>query len=184
MWGEGDDMGLFAYRLFGAATLDRGVYEGIEADRGAAGQAFAAVVLASAAAGFGAGDIFGSRAATFLIATILAVITWMTWAMLILQIGTHVLPSAETRTTFGELLRTTGFASAPGLLLVFAVLPQVRAGIFLGIGLWMFAAMVVGVRHALDYDRTSRALAVCGLAALLSFGVAFGGSLLFAPSVS
>ena len=177
-------MGLFVYRLLGAATLDRGIYEGIEADRRAAGQALAAVVLASAAAGFGAGDVFGSRPATFLIATILAVITWLTWAMLILQIGTHVLPGPDTSTSFGELLRTTGFAAAPGLFLVFAVVPQMRGAIFLAIGLWMFAAMVVGVRHALDYAHTSRALAVCGLAAILSFGLAFVTSLLFAPTVS
>ena len=44
-------MGLFAYRLLGAAMMDVGMYESIEADRRTTMQALATVVLASLAAG-------------------------------------------------------------------------------------------------------------------------------------
>jgi hypothetical protein len=58
-----------------------------------------------------------------------------------------------------------------------------RAIVFTLVGIWMLAAMVVAVKHALDYRRTARALAVCVLAAAVSFGLAFGVSTLFARQV-
>jgi hypothetical protein len=48
----------------------------------------------------------------------------------------------------------------------------------------MFAAMVIGVRHALDYQNTGRALAVCGIAASLSLLLAIIAGVLFARTVS
>jgi hypothetical protein len=177
-------MGLFAYRLLGAAMLDAGMYESIEADRRTTNQALAAVLMASLAAGIGAGDWLGTRASTVVLVAALAVITWSAWAMLIFQIGTRMLPTPETRADWGQLLRTTGFAAAPGLLLIFGLVPQARTLIFAVTGLWMFVAMVFGVRHALDYRSTGRALAVCGLAALLVLAVATGLSMLFVRPVS
>lgn len=177
-------MGMFAYRLLGAAMLDAGMYEGIEADRRTTNQALAAVLLTSLAAGIGAGEWLGTRVATMAAVAALAVITWSAWAMLIFQIGTRILPVAETRADWGQLLRTTGFAAAPGLLLVFGLVPQARTAIFAVTGLWMFVAMVFGVRHALDYRSTSRALVVCAMAALLVLAVATGLSMLLVRPVS
>ena len=176
-------MGLFAYRLLGAAIMDAGMYEGIEADRRTTMQAMAAVMLASLAAGVGAGDWLGTRVETLVAVTALAVVTWSAWAMLVFQIGTRVMPDSETQADWGQLLRTTGFASAPGLLLVFGLIPNGRTAVFAVIGLWMFAAMVFGVKHALDYRHALRALAVCGIAAALSIALAFGMSSLFASRV-
>jgi hypothetical protein len=176
-------MGLFAYRLMGAAMLDAGMYEGIEADRQTTTQALGAVVLASLAAGIGAGEWLGGRAMTLAAVAALAVITWSAWAMLVFQIGTRLLPDTDTRADWGQLLRTTGFATAPGLLLVFGLIPNGRALVFALVGIWTFLAMVFGVKHALDYRHGWRALAVCGVAAALSFGLAFGLSSLFATRV-
>jgi hypothetical protein len=176
-------MGLFAYRLLGAATLDAGMYESIEADRQTTMQALSAVVLASLAAGIGAGDWLGTRVATLAAVTALGIITWSAWAMLVFQLGTRVIPDADTRADWGQLLRTTGFAAAPGLLLVFGLIPRGRATVFAIVGGWMFAAMVCGVKHALDYRTAGRALAVCFLAAAMSMGLAFGVSSLFASRV-
>ncbi|MGQ0735465.1 MAG: hypothetical protein ACT4QD_17650 [Acidobacteriota bacterium] len=61
----------------------------------------------------------------------------------------------------------TGFAAAPGLLQVFAAFPMMTTPVLALCWAWMPAAMVTGVRHALDDEHTSRALAVCGVAALL-----------------
>lgn len=176
-------MGLFAYRLLGAAMLDAGMYEGIEADRRTTMQALTAVMLASLAAGVGAGDWLGTRLATLAAVTALAVVTWSAWAMLVFQLGTRVMPEADTQADWGQLLRTTGFASAPGLLLVFGLIPHGRAAVFVAVGVWMFAAMVFGVKHALDYRHGGRALAVCALAAAVSLALAFGMSTLFASRV-
>jgi hypothetical protein len=176
-------MGLFAYRLLGAAMMDAGMYEGIEADRKTTMQALSAVVLASLAAGIGSGDWMGTRLATLAAVSALAIITWSAWAMLVFQLGTRVLPDADTQADWGQLLRTTGFAAAPGLLLVFGLLRSGRAVVFAMVGLWMLAAMVVAVKHALDYRHVSRAVAVCVLAAAVSLGLAFAVSSLFAPQL-
>jgi hypothetical protein len=176
-------MGLFAYRLLGAAMLDAGMYEGIEADNKTTTQALITVVLASLAAGVGAGEWLGTRVITLAVVTALAVITWAAWAMLTFQIGTRLLPEPETRADWGQLLRTTGFAAAPGLLLVFGLIPNGRVVVFGVVGAWMFAAMVVGVKHALDYRDGGRAIGVCFVAAAASLGLAFAMSAVVAPAV-
>lgn len=177
-------MTLYLYRLMGAAMLDRGVYEGIEADSGATRQAGLTVVLASLAAGFGAGGAWAPELLNFVALSAIALVGWFAWAMMTFQIGTLVLPGRHTSSSFGELLRTVGFATAPGLLQVFAVLPGMAAPVFAVTTIWMFAAMVVGVRHALDYPRTGRALAVCGLAAGLAVSMALVIGLLFGPALA
>lgn len=177
-------MPLFFYRLMGAAALDRSMYEGIEADRSITGQAAAAVLLSSLAAGFGAGGWFSGDLRMFAAVSAIALTTWVAWAVLMHQVGTRILPEPQTRATLGELLRTTGFAASPGLLQVFAVFPVVTLPVFIASAIWMFAAMVIGVRHALDYSSTWRALAVCGIASVLSLAVAVVLAVIFGRTVS
>lgn len=164
--------------------LDHSMYEGIEADRSITGQAALVVLLSSLAAGLGAGGWFTGDVRMMLTMSVIALIAWIAWAVMIHQIGTHVLPSPETRATLGELLRTVGFAAAPGLILIFAIFPVVTVPVFVVGVAWMFAAMVIGVRHALDYRSTGRALAVCGLAFLLAVIVAFVMGVFLGPTVS
>ena len=173
-------MGLFLYRLMGAAALDGGCFESVENSPRVTRQAAAAVLLSSVAAGVGAGGI---DPVTFVLTSSVALVTWVAWAMLACQIGTRLLPGPETSATLGQLLRTTGFAAAPGLLQVFALLPAMAVPVFSVTTAWMFAAMVVGVRHALDYRSTRQALAVCGLAAGLCVSMAVVAGLLFGPAL-
>ncbi len=177
-------MTFFFYRVMGAAMLDGGSFESVEATPRVTWQAAAIVLLSSMAAGVGAGGLYGLHPATFASVSSLALVTWVAWAMLVFQIGTRVLPGPETRATLGQLLRTTGFAAAPGLLQVFALLPGMAIPVFAVTTAWMFAAMVVGVRHALDYQTMSEALVVCGAAAGLSVSLAVIASLLFSPALS
>jgi len=157
-------MGAFAYRLMGAAVLDASTYEILEADRQATRQAFVVVVLSSLAAGFGAGGWNGPSVTTLLAVTIVALISWMAWVSLILEIGGRFLGEPRTQVNTVQLLRTVGFAASPGLLQVFALFPSLTLPVFVGTWIWMLAAMVVAVRQALDYSSTLRALVVCALA--------------------
>jgi energy-converting hydrogenase Eha subunit B len=175
---------LFLYRLMGAAVLDASMYEGIEADRRASGQAAATVLLASVAAGVGAAGPHGWQVSRIAGVAILALVAWVAWATLMFYIGTRLLPEPQTSTTLGELLRTTGFAAAPGLLQAFAAFPGMVAPVFVVTWLWVIAAMIVGVKHALDYQSTSRAIGVCVIAAALSAGLALAFGALFGPTVS
>ena len=78
-------------------------------------------------------------------------------------IGTRLLPEPQTEADVGQLLRTTGFSSAPGVVRVLGVVPGLTKVIFLIAGIWMLMTMVVAVRQALDYTGTARALGVCAI---------------------
>lgn len=177
-------MAIFLYRVMGAAVLDGGAYEGVEADPQVTWQAAAVVLLSSMAAGIGAGGLYGLHPATVASMSALALVTWIAWAMLAYQIGTRLLAGPDTSATLGQVLRTTGFAAAPGLLQVFALLPGIAVPVFAVTTAWMFAAMVVGVRHALDYESNWQAVMVCAAAAALSLVSAALASLLFGTVLS
>lgn len=179
----GAAVGNFIYRLVGAMLLDGSVYEDVEADRRSALQATAVVLLASLAPVVGVSGTVGFQGDVLVRVVSLSIATWLAWAMLMFQIGGRLFPEPQTRVTLGELLRTTGFAAAPGLLQVCAVLPGMMIPVFVGTWIWMIAAMVVGVKHALDYRSTLRAMLVCLSAAGLAGAMAVILGLLFGPVV-
>lgn len=149
----------FNERILRAAKLEVALYEEVEADKGALGQAMGVVVLSSLSAGIGAVEIGGLRG--ILIGTILALIGWYIWAYLVYLIGTKLLPEPQTRADHGQLLRTIGFASSPGLVRVLGVVPALRGLVFPVAAIWMLVATVIAVRQALDYQSTLRAVGVC-----------------------
>lgn len=148
----------FAYRMFGAAALDPIAYEDVESDRTATVQALAVVVLSSTAMAVG---FHGAHWGAFPQVLTMALLGWAGWALVTYEIGSRLLPEADTRVDVGELLRTLGFSTAPGLLGAFSVLPGLTVPATLVAAVWMLLAMIVAVKQALDYDRVWRALAVC-----------------------
>jgi len=149
----------FKDRIIRAAKIDVNLYEEVEADKGALGQAMGVVVLSSIAAGIG--SIERAWLSGIVIGTITALISWFVWAYLTYLIGTRFLPEPQTKADYGELLRTIGFASAPGLIRVLGIIPGLRWIVFLAASIWMLVATVVAVRQALDYQSTLRAVGVC-----------------------
>jgi Yip1 domain len=174
----------FLQRLIGAVSLDAAIYEEVEADRGATGQALLVVVLSSVSAGIGARGLGGTSIVNILFITVVALMGWAAWALVTLQVGGRLLPEAQTRVDVGELLRTTGFAAAPGILRLFGVLPGVTIPVFALCAVWMLAAMVVAVRQALDYTSTGRAILVCLIGWTLAIALVLGVGLLFGPTAS
>ena len=146
-------------RMIRAAKLDIHLYEEVEADRGALGQAIGVVVLSSVAGGIGGGALRGLSGV--LLGTIGALIGWFIWAGLTYLIGTKILPEPQTRADLGELLRTIGFASSPGIIRLLGLIPGITAAVFLISSIWMLVVMVIAVRQALDYRSTLRAVGVC-----------------------
>ncbi|MCH7979157.1 MAG: hypothetical protein IH935_09305, partial [Acidobacteria bacterium] len=108
-------------RMIRAAKLDINLYEEVEADKQAMGQAMTVVILSSLAAGVGTISSVGVSGIFW--GTIAALVGWFIWAFLTYFIGTRILPEPQTRADMGELLRTTGFSSSPGVLRVFGVVP-------------------------------------------------------------
>lgn len=145
-------------RMIGAAKLDIDVYEEVEADTTATGQAagvVAIVALCSAIGGIGGGTqaVFGGLIA--------ALVGWLIWAGITYLIGDKLLGGTAT---WGELLRTLGFAQAPGVLFLLGIIPLLGWLIALVVGLWILVTGIVAIRQALDFG-TGRAIAT----ALLGF---------------
>ncbi|MBE9571248.1 MAG: hypothetical protein IMF11_11515 [Proteobacteria bacterium] len=152
-------MSSFQDRIIRAAKLDVKLYEEVEADKGAMVQAMVIVVLASVAGGLGS---LGKGGVNGLIwGTAIAMISWYVWAYITYIVGTKILPEPQTRADYGELLRTIGFSSSPGLIRILGIIPGLAWIVFLIAGIWMLVAMVVAVRQALDYKSTFRAVGVC-----------------------
>ena len=152
-------MSLFTDRMIRAAKLDVDLYEEVEADKGAMMQAMGVVILSSVAAGIGAIGTTGLKG--LVLGTIAALAGWFIWAYLTYYIGTRLLPEPQTKADFGELLRTIGFSSSPGLLRVLGIIPGLGNILNFIIGIWMLVAMIIAVRQALDYESTWRAVGVC-----------------------
>ncbi len=174
----------FVMRIIGALAIDPVTYEEVEADRSATGQALLVVVLSSVGAGIGARGLGSGTPRSMVFISAVSLIAWVCWAMLTYQIGVRLMPEPETRADVGQLLRTIGFASAPGMLRVFGIVPGAAIPAFAVTAVWMLVAMIVAVRQALDYRSTARAVAVCVVGWALAIGISVGLGLVFSPAVS
>ena len=159
-------------RMIGAAKLDVNTYEEVEADTSATPQAMIVVLMSALAAGIG--SIGDSGIKGMFVITVAALVGWFIWAGLTYLIGTKMLPEADTKADLGELLRTTGFSQAPGLLRILGIIPVLGGLVSLVASLWMLAAFVIAVRQALDYKSTGRAVVVCLIGFFVYFAVVFG----------
>ncbi len=152
-------MANFGNRIIRAAKLDVALYEEVEADKSALGQAMGVVVLSSVAAGIGSASKAGLLG--MLIGVVVSLAGWYIWAYLTYFIGTRLLPEPQTKADHGELLRTIGFSSSPGLIRVLGIIPGMQSIVFPIAAIWMLVAMIIAVRQALDYNSTLRAIGVC-----------------------
>ena len=177
-------------RMVRAAKLDVRLYEEVEADTSANGQAFLAVLIASMAAGIGAGiaSAIEKEGIWFLWGLLLglgtALIGWVAWSVLAYWLGTTIFKGPETSVTYGELLRTIGFSNSARVLAFFVFIPFFGGLIALFVSLWALIAGVIAVRAALDFS-TGRAIGTCivgwiiyQLAVFLVVGLVIGGSAL------
>jgi hypothetical protein len=165
----------YVRRWVGAARLAAATFEEVEADRGATRQAALTVALAGLAVGIGVTGTGGGRELVWVCGA--ALVAWAAWSLLTYQIGIELLPAGNTRADLGELLRTTGFASTPGVFSLGALVPGAQAAVLTLVAVWLLLAMIVAVRQALDYASTFRAIAVCvvgwALAIAMVLGVGF-----------
>jgi hypothetical protein len=148
---------LFINRVFRAIKIDIDLYEEVEKDKNATIQAGVVVVLSSLAAGVGALQMGVSN---FFLAPAMSLLSWYVWAYVIYFVGVKLFGGTKTKSSHGELLRTIGFSSAPGLIRVFGVTPDLMTVTFIGSAFWMLACMVVAVKSALDYESLWKALGV------------------------
>ena len=172
-------MASFVDRVVGAARLSVPTYEEVEADKTATPQAMGVVALVALASGVGA---LGTGGAGVVATVVGALVGWVVWASLIWLIGAVLLPEKQTEADIGQLLRTIGFAAAPGMLLVLRLLPLIGTLVALVVWVWQLATTVVAVRQALDYKSSGRAVAVCLMGWIIYVVVSFTIALMFGIS--
>ncbi|MDE2761947.1 MAG: hypothetical protein OXQ94_13055 [Gemmatimonadota bacterium] len=142
-------------RMWGVVALKSAVFGEIAEDRKALAQAVVVVLLASLAAGtqdYGLG--WGAMAWVAAV----SVLQWLFWVLVSYEVGCDLLGGEAT---LAALLRTLGFARAPGILMV---LGPVVGGIHFLAHAWTLLAGVVAIRAACGFG-TVRAVitAMCGI---------------------
>ena len=178
-------------RMLRAAKVESQLYEEVEADSGATGQALSVVVMASLSAGIGhgisgllkggAGGI-GVFFTSLIIGAIGSLVAWFIFSLLCFWLGTTLFKGPDTKSTLGELLRVLGFADSPALLNIFAFIPFIGPVIPFVTMIWTIIAAVVGVRQACDFT-TGRAVgtvvvaSIIPLIILILIGIMVGGAL-------
>jgi len=148
-------------RMIRAARLENDVYEELERDRDATTQALTVVVIVAIAEGIGsalstlfAGVGIGAAIGGLISGIVAAVVGWVIWSFLTYWIGTSLFGG---KATYGELLRTIGFAYTPNALGIFVFIP-ILGGIIAFVGaIWALIAGIIAVRQALDFD-TAKAI--------------------------
>jgi hypothetical protein len=160
-------MASFQQRVIGAIRLNAATYEEVEHDASATLQA--AVLVAVSSLTTSVSWYFGMFDAGWILrGAVQALLAWVIGALVLWQIGTRLLPGKKTEADLGQLLRTVGFAQAPGLFGLLAVIPLLGLFVPFLVAVWIIAATFVAVRQALDYDDTFRAIMVCLLAWIVS----------------
>jgi hypothetical protein len=156
-------------RMQRAAKLDVHLYEEVEADANATNQALLVVVLVAVASGIGALFAPGYGGVMGLIGGVLAsIVGWALSAFVMYFVGTRLFGATAT---WGELLRTMGFAQTPGLLRVLGFIPVLGAIIVIASLVWTWVAMFIGIRQALDLDNAKTAVTI--LVGLIAMFVVF-----------
>jgi len=151
-------------RLQKAIMLDISFYEEVEKDKKFTDQAMMTVALVSVVQGL----MIAGFAPIALVQGILgSLLRFIIWAFFIAFVGTRILPEPETESNTGELIRTLGFAYAPGLLVVFKIFPIISYLVDPIVVVLQLAAMTIAVRQALDFNSTVRAVGVCIVAFIL-----------------
>lgn len=138
------DQGTLISRMKGAALLDVETFEAVEHDQNATAQAALVVVIVAACQAVGAwsgGPAFAAWVAFIELGS------WLVWAGLTYLVGEKIFSGVAT---WGELLRTLGFAKAPGVLFALGVFPFVPDLALMVVALWMTVAAFVAIRQALD----------------------------------
>lgn len=139
-----------------ASRFDAELYEEVEPDIDATGQAALVVLLAALASGAGAFRDGGPVGVAVAVSG--GLVGWVLWAAITYWIGRHLFATSETRVTPGQMLRTLGFSHAPGVLNVAGLLPGVGPVIAILVALWVLVLGIIAIRQAMDFS-TDRAIA-------------------------
>jgi|SRR5689334_6733496 len=157
-------------RMRGAAMLDVATYEEVEHDEQATGQAAVVVVIVAICTAIGA---IWRGGPSIIMGPVSAILGWLLWSAITYLIGAKLLGGIAT---WGELLRTIGFAQSPGVLMIFGIIPLLGGLVRIVVAVWLLVAGIVAIRQALDFS-TGKAVvtALLGWVAMVALAFLTGG---------
>ena len=164
-------------RIVRVVKLDATVYAEIEQDEGANVEAAIIVGLASLLSALGAaiaiwayGGTFGYGLGTFFVSLISGVVlNWLLWAYVTMFVGTKLFGGEST---FMEMARMLGYANAPRVLGILALIPCL--GAIIGLVAWVLSLITgfFAVREALDLP-TDKSIITMIISGVIVFAVSF-----------
>lgn len=144
-------------RMIGAAKLDIHTFDEVKRDESATVQAAAVVTIVAMAQAIGAASEGGPGIVGGLVP---AFAGWILWSGVAYLVGNGLLGGTAT---WGELLRTLGFAQAPSLLGVLGIVPGVSGWVDAVVGVWLLITGVVAIRRVFRFGiGTSIGIAIGG----------------------
>jgi len=149
-------------RMIGAMQADVKTFTEIESDPNAMGQAVTVIVIAAVASLIG--NFFRAGLIAGIGGLIGSLIGYALFSLMVFLIGTKLMPEPATKADFSETFRVVGFAAAPGVFNVLAIIPFIGPLIGLVVAIWSLVIGVIAVREVLDYSNTGRAIIVSILA--------------------
>jgi len=152
-------------RAIGAAMLQVPIYEEVEADTGATTQAAIVVGVVAVASAIGHWRLGPMGLLTGVVS---AYVGWAIWAGVTYYVGTWL----GGKATWGEMLRTIGFAQTPGVLFVLGIVPLVGRLVGFVAVIWMLVAGIIAIRQALDFDNETWKAIVTALIGMVLYVVA------------
>ena len=160
--------GEFLNIVFSSLKLDKNLYKNNK-NFGEAAIYFAGLIMIL-------DGVAGAVAANTIIKTsigisgLMAILTWLVWAIFIYVIGVKIFPDKGTiNIPFKRVLIGVGYAHAPGLIRFFAVIPELVIPIIFLTQFWIFASLIISTKQILNLKSSFK-----------SFGVVFLSFLIFA----
>ncbi|MFH1414945.1 MAG: hypothetical protein ABIH89_02530 [Elusimicrobiota bacterium] len=145
-------------RILRVLKLEDELYREVESVPDAISEAVIIVIISSIAAGIGSLGKIGLTG--IIIITLGSLVNWIIWAFLVYFIATNIIRGSRVYLSQGDFLRVVGFASAPGIIRILALLPGMYYIVHIIAHLWMIASMIVAVREVFMFEKTSGAVKV------------------------
>ena len=142
-------------RMIGALRLQGATYEEVEADEKATGEAAFIIVATSLVSGAVNGVLTGASSGFF--GALGSFLGWAFYAWVAYIVGVKLFPGPQTKSSWGEIARTLGYANTARFLIIFELVPGLQAITRTVVGLWVLVATIVALRSALDIS-TGRAI--------------------------
>jgi len=160
-------MSTFFSRMISAAKLDSSLFKELANDPKTQGQSVWVVAVFAMATGFGMFSRSGATAVNSCLAT--TFFAWYVWAFTLYFVSTYLFGDYVSKSDRKTVMRVMAFASAPGVLRLLGVIPQVGGILFIFTSVWIIAASVIGIKSAFNIPHTGKVILLCAGTWLLSF---------------